>query len=127
MVWLKNHPGRTVTEGNIAELFATACGKAAMTGNAVNAFRKCGISPFNPHIFTDADFSAAAVTDVPWEGDDNPVMTTVAAEAAEPPASTESMTTVAEDAAVSLTTVAAYNVKARCNRWIAVGIRRPKE
>jgi len=63
MVWLRNHPGRTVTEGNIAELFANAYGRAATFGNATSAFQKTGIHPFNPDIFNDDDFIAADVTD----------------------------------------------------------------
>jgi hypothetical protein len=61
--WLRRHPGRAVTEYQIAELFSTAYGYAASVGNCVSGFRKCGIIPFKPDIFTDEDFSAAQVTE----------------------------------------------------------------
>jgi len=60
--WLRRHPGRPVTEFQIAELFSIAYGHAASVGNGVSGFRKCGIIPFSPNIFTDDDFSAAEVT-----------------------------------------------------------------
>ena len=44
--WLRRHPGRAVTEFQIAELFSVAYGQAASVGNGVSGFRKCGIIPF---------------------------------------------------------------------------------
>ena len=63
MLWLRNHPGRTVGERDIAEIFATAYGRSATQGNAVSAYKKTGIEPFNPGVFSDEDFVAADVTD----------------------------------------------------------------
>jgi len=60
---LRRHNGRPVTEYQIAELFGIAYGKAATIGNAVSGFRKTGIIPFNPDIFSDEDFVAASVTE----------------------------------------------------------------
>ena len=37
--WLRRHPGRPVTESQIAEFFSTAYGYAASVGNAVSCFR----------------------------------------------------------------------------------------
>ena len=39
--------------------------RAATSATAVNGFRKCGISPYNPDIFTDGDFAPAETTDRP--------------------------------------------------------------
>lgn len=63
--WLLNHPGRVVTEAEIAQLFANAYGRAATLSNASSAFRKTGIHPFNPNVFTADDFIASDVTDNP--------------------------------------------------------------
>ena len=63
--WLREHPGRPVTEFQIASLFRSAYEKAATLKNALSGFRKTGINPFNRHIFSEEDYVAAAVTDVP--------------------------------------------------------------
>jgi len=63
--WLLNHQGRIVTEADIAEIFAAAYGQAATLANAESAYRKTGINPFDPHIFTDVDFLPSDVTDIP--------------------------------------------------------------
>ena len=65
MLWLRNHPGRPVTEADVAEIFAKAYSVAANYGNTASAFAKTGINPFNPDIFTDADYVPADVTDMP--------------------------------------------------------------
>jgi len=67
--WLKKHPGRIVTEAEIAERFQNAYSRAATVGNAASAFSKTGIHPFNADIFCDDDFIAADVTDIPMEPD----------------------------------------------------------
>lgn len=63
--WLRNHPGRTVSVNQIAPIFASAYGQAARHDIAVQAFSCCGICPFNPEIFSDADFAPSLVTDQP--------------------------------------------------------------
>jgi len=63
--WLRRHPGRVVTEWQIAEIFTAAYGKAATVQNACNGFWKAGIIPFRHDLFTDEDFAASAITDVP--------------------------------------------------------------
>jgi transposase len=64
-LWLRNHPGRVITELEIGELFKLAYGKAASVQNATSGFEKSGISPFNPDVFKNEDFAAANVTDRP--------------------------------------------------------------
>ena len=63
--WLHSHPGRTVTEKDFTTLFTKAYGRGATVANATNGFRKTGICPFNPNVFTDEDFIASNVNDRP--------------------------------------------------------------
>lgn len=63
--FLRNNPGRTVTQFQISKLFGEAYLRAATPTTAINGFRKCGICPYNPDVFTDADFAASEVTDQP--------------------------------------------------------------
>ena len=60
--WLRTHPGRAVTQYQIAALFSEAYGKAATNHNALSGFSKTGIWPLNPDVFPDHVFSAAAIT-----------------------------------------------------------------
>ncbi|KAG5898761.1 hypothetical protein JTB14_010971 [Gonioctena quinquepunctata] len=50
-------------------LFCQAYLRAWTEENAINAFRKCGIHPFDSNLFQDFEFSAATVTDQSIEGD----------------------------------------------------------
>ncbi|CAG9562808.1 unnamed protein product [Danaus chrysippus] len=63
--WLRSHPGRIITTFQISEIFADAYIQAATMCTAINAFKKCGIWPFNQNNFTDSDFLAASTTDIP--------------------------------------------------------------
>lgn len=80
--WMRKHPGRAVTTWQVAELFGEAYGKAASVGIAMSGFRASGLWPLNLGVFCDADFSAAAVTDVTRSvtmtdsGTDHPASTT---------------------------------------------------
>ena len=65
MTWLRSYPGRAVTEADIAELVGKAYGKAANYDNAIGAFSRTGTNPFNPHVFSDEDYIAADVSDMP--------------------------------------------------------------
>lgn len=49
----------TVNLKNLFSIFGTAFLKAAKMETAVNSFRKCGIVPFHPNVFSDSDFAAA--------------------------------------------------------------------
>ncbi|KAK9870360.1 hypothetical protein WA026_007928 [Henosepilachna vigintioctopunctata] len=51
-------------DGHISELFGNAYIQAATTSTEINAFRKCGIRPFNENNSTDADLISAATTDI---------------------------------------------------------------
>lgn len=63
--WLLRNPGRPLTIYNIAECVGPAYLKAMTPVNIVNAFKKCGIFPFDDCIFTEADFMPSTVTDRP--------------------------------------------------------------
>lgn len=58
--WLATHPGRLVTHGQVAPLFATAYKLAATMIVAENGFRATGILPFNPAVFKPEDFRVGA-------------------------------------------------------------------
>ncbi|XP_038218695.1 uncharacterized protein LOC119837251 [Zerene cesonia] len=60
--WLRSHPRRLVAVFQISEIFGNAYIQAATTSTAINAFRKCGIWPYNQNNFTDADFISTATT-----------------------------------------------------------------
>ncbi|XP_074038536.1 uncharacterized protein [Leptinotarsa decemlineata] len=64
--WLRSHPGRVITTFQISEIFADAYIQAATMSTAINAFKKCGIWPFNQNNFSDS----AASTDVPLANDE---------------------------------------------------------
>lgn len=67
--FLRNNPGRVVTQFQVSKLLGEAFVRAALPGTAINGFRKCGIVPLDPHVFSDADFAAAEVTDIPEVND----------------------------------------------------------
>jgi hypothetical protein len=62
-VWMRQHPGRAVTQHDVGRLFGKAYLKACSMETAINGFRKTGIYPLNRGIFTDADFMPSATTD----------------------------------------------------------------
>jgi len=57
VAWLRAHPGRRVTEYEIAVLFASAYGRAASVINATHRFEKAGIYLFRDDLFSEADFA----------------------------------------------------------------------
>jgi len=54
--WLRNHPGRCVTEYEIGGLFSCAHGKVASVNNATNGFKNAGIHLFCDDLFTEEHF-----------------------------------------------------------------------
>lgn len=65
--YLKNNPGRIVTQFQVSRLLGEAFLKAATPATAINGFRKCGIVPLNQDVFSEADYVAAECTDVPFQ------------------------------------------------------------
>lgn len=59
------NPGQPLTIYNIAECVDSAYLKSMTPVNIVNAFKKCGIFPFDDCIFTEVDFMPSIVTDRP--------------------------------------------------------------
>lgn len=69
--WMLRHPGKSVTIYNVAECVGQAFLKALTPASIVNAFRKCGIYPFDDCIFNDEDFLPSQVTDRPLNSDED--------------------------------------------------------
>ena len=61
--WLRQHPGRVVTHFQIPGLLNNAYLKSATLPNAVHAFAKTGIYPFNANIFEDWMFAPSLTTE----------------------------------------------------------------
>lgn len=65
--YLRNNPGRVVSQFQVSSLLGEAFLRAAVPYTAINGFRKCGIVPLDPSVFSDVDFVAAEVTDIPLD------------------------------------------------------------
>ena len=63
--WLRNHPGKTMSLYEIPGIVKSAWPLAATPVTIMNAFRKAGIWPFNPNVFTEEDYAPSFVTDRP--------------------------------------------------------------
>ena len=61
-MWMRQY-GRAVSEWQVAKLLTSAYNKAATIQNAVSGYKKCGINPFRPDIFTEEDFAPSLLTD----------------------------------------------------------------
>ncbi|CAB3254079.1 unnamed protein product [Arctia plantaginis] len=63
--WLLCNPGKTLSIYNVAECVGIAYMRAMTPVNITQAFKKCGIFPFDDKIFTDIDFLPSEVTNRP--------------------------------------------------------------
>lgn len=63
--WMSAHPGRCITQFQIANLFRLAYEKAATIGIATKGFQACGILPMNADIFSEVDFLPSEMTNRP--------------------------------------------------------------
>lgn len=61
--WLRNYPGKTMSIYEIPGIVRTAWPQAATPTNITNAFKKTGICPYNPNVFTSEDYAPSFVTD----------------------------------------------------------------
>ena len=61
--WMVNHPGKRICSYSIAALFGEAFAKASTLDKGVAGFSNCGLWPFNPDVFTEADFAPSMMTD----------------------------------------------------------------
>ncbi|KAB0790271.1 hypothetical protein PPYR_15391 [Photinus pyralis] len=76
--YLVTHPGKVITQSEVAGLFRKAYYKVSNIEKATNSFSTTGISPYNPNVFGEEDFAPSAVSDKPYlssialakEGDD---------------------------------------------------------
>lgn len=67
--YLRNNPGRVVSQFQVSRLMGEAFLRAAVPSTAINGFRKCGIVPLDPSVFSEVDFVAAEVTDIPMDSE----------------------------------------------------------
>lgn len=65
--YLRNNPGRAISQYQISSLFGEAYLRAAVPNTAINGFRSCGIVPLNPDVYGEADFAPSESTDRPME------------------------------------------------------------
>ena len=63
--WMLQHPGKPVTIYDVGEIAGIAFLKSMTPANILNAFKKCGIFPFDRNLFNDDDFMPSMVTDRP--------------------------------------------------------------
>lgn len=61
--WMTSNAGKRITFYNIAALFGAAYTRACTIDKAVSGFSSCGLWPFNPAVFRDADFAPSLMTD----------------------------------------------------------------
>ncbi|KAG8234384.1 hypothetical protein J437_LFUL015124 [Ladona fulva] len=67
--WLLNHPGRIITNYQIAEIVSQAYERTATIGKGIKGFELCEIFPVNRNVFSDDDFLPSSVTDQPMPVD----------------------------------------------------------
>lgn len=63
--WMATHPGRAISQYQVAELLNSAYSRTASVGVAAKAFSAAGIWPLNRNAFTAADFVGSLLTDRP--------------------------------------------------------------
>lgn len=71
-VWMRTNAGSRITDYDIAGLVKEAFTKVARLDIAVSGFKCTGIYPFDRHIFSDLDYLAADMTNIPQEQIETP-------------------------------------------------------
>lgn len=61
--WMTQHPGRGITQFQVARLFNIAYKQVATMSNAESGFKVSGIFPFDDNLFDESDFAPSSVTD----------------------------------------------------------------
>jgi hypothetical protein len=72
-MWLRNIPGREVTQSQIGKILGLACAQAATLKTAVSAFNKKRIYPTNPsdfgeEVFIASDTTKGFISEIPQPG-----------------------------------------------------------
>lgn len=62
--WLRCNPAKVLILFQVSSIFGAAFLHAATMPNAINGFKKTGIWPPDPNVFSDADYLPAATTDI---------------------------------------------------------------
>ncbi|KAJ2938699.1 hypothetical protein O0L34_g12026 [Tuta absoluta] len=62
--WMNRHPGRGITQFQVAGLFSNAYKHVATISNAESGFRATGIFPYADDLFDETDFAPSSVTDL---------------------------------------------------------------
>lgn len=68
--WMTNNPGKTYSIYDIPGVVKQALPNATNPANVMSGFSATGIMPFNPEVFTEADFLSSYVTDRPLTSDE---------------------------------------------------------
>jgi hypothetical protein len=73
--WQISNPGRSITQFQVAEIFAKSYNRPATLDKAVKSFQKTGIWPYDQNIFSEEDFAPSEVTDRPLteNNENNPI------------------------------------------------------
>lgn len=66
-VWMRTNAGSRITDYDIAGLVSEAFTKVARLDIAASGFKCTGIYPFDRHLFSDLDYLAADMTNIPLE------------------------------------------------------------
>lgn len=61
--WLSNHPGKTITIYDVAEIFGIAFYRSMTPSNITSGFKATGIYPFNRDVFSEELYLCSLVTD----------------------------------------------------------------
>lgn len=64
-LWMRSHPGGSLSIYDVPSLVAEALPKAAKPSNLMSGFSDTGIWPFNPAVFREYDFAPCLLTDRP--------------------------------------------------------------
>ena len=83
--WMRNNPGKTMTIYDLPGIMREAWPLAAVQKNIIKGFEVAGIFPFNPEVFTDADYAPSFVTDRPYDESTNPNQSSLTEESKDRP------------------------------------------
>jgi len=62
--WQVSHPGRAITQYEVAGIFRPAYDRTATVEKAAHGFRATGIWPYNPNTFSETDLLPSQVTEI---------------------------------------------------------------